>query len=660
MDEQKTGRKRGVSRKHRLSVVGRAILLGIALLVVGAVGLLAVYLQSGRSPAPRRRAPAPSGEPREVARSPKPAKAAVESQKGAGDKEQIRDGAAGDREPQAEFAELLERGILALEEGKSAQAVSLLRRACALNPESAEGWLAVVAALRVARDFGQAWQSCERALASVPGDLTGLRREFSHLARDCGRPAVALAQAELILAAHPEDGDAHLVAAQALLNLGRSHAALEHASQAVRSAPGEPAAQVALGRALAEEGRASEAVIVLRRVLAEYPGSPHASLALARALRLLGDEEGARAALAAVDSQLANGGQLIEVVLPEDANLPPGVFNSEKAVAAMAAAERAELLLRDGKGAEAIAEYQRLADANPDLHSIHYRLAELMLLSGRPEAARKLAEQRLARDAGEAGAHTILASVYLSSNLLGLAGAECAKALAGPAGSPAVIDARKVLAVVHNRSGRPKEAATEMQAYLSLRPNDGDAILRLAAFQQASGDLPGALQTLRDGAQRFPKEPAFAAQEAMALRQSGDRGGAIAAVRKTIELGGDGATNFLMLATMLLEERDIAGATASARVAREKAPASHLVADTLGWCLVQGGQLEEALPHLQFALSVFPDAPRYRFHHAVLLRRQSRVPEALAELRAALASPRQYPERQEAEALLAELTGGAK
>jgi thioredoxin-like negative regulator of GroEL len=57
------------------------------------------------------------------------------------------------------------------------------------------------------------------------------------------------------------------------------------------------------------------------------------------------------------------------------------------------------------------------------------------------------------------------------------------------------------------------------------------------------------------------------------------------------------------------------------------------------------------------ALGILPAAPRYRYHHAVLLHRQQKSDEAAGELRTALASPRQFPERQAAQKLLATLTG---
>ena len=558
-----------------------------------------------------------------------------------------------------QLEKLLAAGKAVLAEGKVAQAVLLFRKACVHTPDSPAAWLGLIEACRRAGDFTQAWRACESALGSVIGDQTEVHRAFARLALDCGRMNAALAQATEVLAKQPDDAGANLLTALSLLGLGRSGAALEHARKAVKGAPDSLPAQVALGRALADEEQPSAAVEVLRRVLATAPGSPHACLALARALRQLGDDEGARKTLAMVDKQLgAEGGRLVEVILEPDGELPEGALGSAPAVAVEAAVERAELLLRAGKVKEGIAEFGRLATENPELHSIHYRFAELTLLSGQAEAARKLAEAQLARAKGaDASPHVILARVFLKKRLFGLARKECQKALAGTLDRRATLSARKTLAVACNRSGDPKQAVAEMQEYLKDRPDDRDAICRLSVFLLGAEDPDAAFKTLRTAATRFPDDPLFPGQEAILRLKAGDREGATAALRKAVELGAKGVRLYLQLASLLLEKNQTVEALAVARLAKEKAPSAHLVADTLAWCLIRNDRLDEALPHIQFALGVLPAAPRYRYHHAVLLHRQQKSAEAAGELQTALASPRQFPERQAAEKLLATLTG---
>ena len=665
-----------------MSIWARLFLVGLGLLTLAVVSLVVVV--SLRKEPPQtvsETAPVPAAAPREASpagATPREASPAVAAQPTASAATEARpvpspvraapltaspSGATLAKAEEADAsrrARQLERKLAAaMAEGKVAQAVILFRKACVYTPDSQAAWLGLIDACRQAGDFTQAWRACESALGSVIGDQTEVHRAFAHLALDCGRAEAAIVQATDILARQPEDADAHLVKALALLALGRSGAALEHSRKAVKGAPDSQAAQVALGRALADEEQPAAAVEVLRRVLATSPGSPHASLALARALRQLGDDEGARDALAMVDKQLvAPGARLVEVVLEPNGELPDGALGSDRAVAVAAAVERAELLVRAGKGKEGIAEFGRLATENPELHSIHYRLAELTLLSGQAEAARKLAEAQLARAPGaDARPHVILARVFLRKRLFGLAREECRKALAGTLDRRSEPSARKTLAVACNRSGDPKQAVVEMQAYLKGRPDDRDAICRLSVFLLVAEDTEGAFETLRAAATRFPDDSVFPGQEALLLLQTGDREGATAALRKAVELGAKSVRLYLQLVSLLLEKNQVVEALAVARLAKEKAPSAHLVADTLAWCLIRNDRLDEALPHIQLALGILPAAPRYRYHHAVLLHRQQKSDEAAGELRTALASPRQFPERQAAQKLLATLTG---
>jgi len=676
MSSEKQSRNRQQSCRPRMSIWARLLLVGLGLLSLVAVGLLVLSRLQRTAPAetvaevaPAVRTAARTASPTNTARPIAPAIQAAPSRVPATQAAPPTAASLGAALAKAEkddvtrrarqLAKLLAAGKAVQAEGKVAQAVLLFRKACLHTPDSPAAWLGLIEACRRAGDFTQAWRACESALGSVIGDQTEVHRAFAHLALDCGRMDAAVAQAAEVLAKQPDDAGAHLVTAFSLLGLGRSGVALEHARKAAKRAPDSLAAQVALGRALADEEQPSAAVEVLRRVLATSPGSPHASLALARALRQLGDDEGARKTLAMVDKQLgAEEGRLVEVILEPDGDLPAGALGSGAAVAVEAAVERAELLVRAGKVKEGIAEFGRLATENPELYSIHYRFAELTLLSGQAEAARKLAEAQLARASGaDASPHVILARVFLKKRLFGLAREECQRALAGTLDRRATLSARKTLAVACNRSGDPKQAVAEMQEYLKGRPDDRAAICRLSVFLLGAEDPDTAFKTLRAAATRFPEDPLFPGQEALLRLKTGDREGATAALRKAVELDAKGVRIYLHLASLLLGKNQTAEALAVARLAKEKAPSAHLVADTLAWCLIRNDRLDEALPHIQFALSILPAAPRYRYHHAVLFHRQQKSDQAAGELRTALASPRQFPERQAAEKLLATLTG---
>jgi putative PEP-CTERM system TPR-repeat lipoprotein len=93
-----------------------------------------------------------------------------------------------------------------------------------------------------------------------------------------------------------------------------------------------------------------------------------------------------------------------------------------------------------------------------------------------------------------------------------------------------------------------------------------------------------------------------------------------------------------------------------ARKAHGLAPNSPSVADTLAVILLDTGKAQEAMQLLQSARQAAPDSPAIQFHFARALAANGLNEAAVAELRTLLKGDRVFSERQQAEALLAELS----
>jgi predicted Zn-dependent protease len=93
-----------------------------------------------------------------------------------------------------------------------------------------------------------------------------------------------------------------------------------------------------------------------------------------------------------------------------------------------------------------------------------------------------------------------------------------------------------------------------------------------------------------------------------------------------------------------------------ARKAHTLAPNSPNVADTLAVILLDTGETQEPFELLKAARQSAPDSPAIHFHYAQALAANGRGEAAAGELRELLKGDRVFPERPEAEALLAELT----
>jgi Flp pilus assembly protein TadD len=76
--------------------------------------------------------------------------------------------------------------------------------------------------------------------------------------------------------------------------------------------------------------------------------------------------------------------------------------------------------------------------------------------------------------------------------------------------------------------------------------------------------------------------------------------------------------------------------------------------DTLGWILVERNQLDRALPLLQKAVTLSPQAGDIRFHYAAALSKKGDKAQARKELEAALAGPA-FASGNEARSMLSQL-----
>jgi len=92
-----------------------------------------------------------------------------------------------------------------------------------------------------------------------------------------------------------------------------------------------------------------------------------------------------------------------------------------------------------------------------------------------------------------------------------------------------------------------------------------------------------------------------------------------------------------------------------ARLAYEVAPDDGSVIDTLGWILLQKGEIDEGVRTLQKAAATASDNPEIRYHLAFGLAKQGKETEAIGILESVLNGGEDFASRKDAEKLLAEL-----
>ena len=93
-------------------------------------------------------------------------------------------------------------------------------------------------------------------------------------------------------------------------------------------------------------------------------------------------------------------------------------------------------------------------------------------------------------------------------------------------------------------------------------------------------------------------------------------------------------------------------ALATAEQAVKLAPDTPAVLDTLGWMLVEQGDVKRAVPVLQKAVSLAPAAPELRYHLAVALSKSGDKINARKELDMLLSNNKSFPQIEDAKTLL--------
>jgi putative PEP-CTERM system TPR-repeat lipoprotein len=169
-------------------------------------------------------------------------------------------------------------------------------------------------------------------------------------------------------------------------------------------------------------------------------------------------------------------------------------------------------------------------------------------------------------------------------------------------------------------SGQAREAETRMAAWLKAHPEDLSTRTYLAGTMLASRQYPAAIG-------HFQYVVAKDTGNVVALND---------------------------LAWAYQQEKD-PRAQATAEQALQLAPDNPAVLDTLGWIVLQQGDVKRAAALLRKAAALAPKAPEVQYHLSVALAKSGDKGGARKQLEQLLAANKDFPQRAEAQALLTQL-----
>jgi putative PEP-CTERM system TPR-repeat lipoprotein len=378
----------------------------------------------------------------------------------------------------------------------------------------------------------------------------------------------------------------------------------------------------------------------------------------------------------------------------------------------------ARLASSQGKTGEAIAWLERGCKENPEALGLALRLTEAYSRNGERQKALVLAQKLQASNPSNPDALAMLAQVYYANKNIGAATESLARlaALLPASAAPhmrlatlqlsmhdeaaAIASLKKALALDPDLL----DAQMTLLNVLLGQKKFAEAASLAASVQQRHPDLPAGYKLEGDlhSAQQQPAPALKAYERAFRLGNSGalliQVHGALVSLGKAAEADArmalwfkdhpdDVATRLYYASSKLVMHDDKAAieqleavlrqdpanvialndlawtyqrvgdrhALALAEQAYRLAPASPAIMDTLGWICLASGDLARALPLLQKASALAPDASEIRYHFALVLAKSGDKRGARRELERLLASPAEFPRRAEVKAFLATL-----
>jgi putative PEP-CTERM system TPR-repeat lipoprotein len=585
------------------------------------------------------------------------------------------------------------RAAILIERGNQAGAVNVLKSALASHPDNAVLLGLLSDAYAKSGRLAEAAATLDRIPASSPQDEeTRLRLAGQFLA--VGRPEGALNELKFAGASAPLSVPVAMLATEAMLAVGKVDQSAAIAEDLIRQAPNDPARETLRGIVALSKENAAAARGHFEKALALDPDFAAAAIDLAQTYRLEKRLDDARAVfertlarspkniallMARADLEFAAGKSADAIVWLERARvadqraLAPlfrlvGAYLAQKNAAGAVAVARelyaiapsnpqavaalGEAMIASGDRTHAIAAFRRVVELTQQAPEALARLADVLVLDSKTAEANDLIRKAVATNPADAGLRQTLVALARSSNTVAATiGFARELGTRNPA-DPAVDELTGQLLEADSQY----EAAAQAYAAGNAKAASSRLTLRRAQAQIRADALDAARATLADWLDKQPNDRAARVLLAELLARRNDVAGAIEEYERLVA---DKGTDPLALneLALLYQQKGDGRATATAEMAFAAAPRSPVIADTLGWILVQQGEIERGAALLRQAAAAPATAPTVRYHLAVALDDTGQRAEAKRLLDELLRTNAPFPEREAAEKLMAQLGG---
>lgn len=303
--------------------------------------------------------------------------------------------------------------------------------------------------------------------------------------------------------------------------------------------------------------------------------------------------------------------------------------------------------LATGDHSAAVETFNRITLKAPRSPEAHLRLAQALIADKQTAMARDSLKKAIQLKPGFDNAQVALIRLELADNKPEAALQIARQIQTRQPKSPLGYDFEGDILVAQKRI--PHAIKAYEQALAKGETSTG--LIKLHRAVHLSGDAKSAEQRLTGWFKQHPDDGVVRAYAAEFYMTTGRDPDAIAQYEAALKLAPRNAMVLNNLAYLYQRSKD-SRALGTAERAYELAPDHPGVKDTLGWILLQHGQLPRAVELLGGAASKAPKAGSIRYHYGVALARSGKKAEARKELQAAIASEQKFPELEEAKTLL--------
>jgi putative PEP-CTERM system TPR-repeat lipoprotein len=472
-------------------------------------------------------------------------------------------------------------------------------------------------------EFDQALEVAERLIRAKPNDPTGYNVQgVAYLGKQDFRNARK--SFEKALAVHPGDVPSLTSLAELDVRQKNSESARKRYQMLLDKDPKYVPALIGMANVEALNGKETETLTWLKKAKAAHPEALAPRLALGTYHLRHKDNRAALAEL--TEAQLFHPDNADLLNLLAEAQAANGEVTDSIATYRKLVATHPDLplayyglgmaLSNNKQFAEAAENLQKAIQKKPDFIAASVALAHLEIRSGHPDKAMKLAMDL------QKAAPKSAAGLALEGDLLMI---------------------RK----------RYADAAKTYQKAIGVEPT-GLLAIKLHSAQAEAGNVKEADAKLEQWMKGHPDDLVVLEYSATRNLKADRNRLAIDQFERVLQKAPNNIFTLNNLAVLYKREND-PRAAATAERAYKLAPGSPMVADTLGWILVEHGATSRGLDLLQKAAAASPDNSEIQYHLAVALAKAGDKAKSRQQLEALLAGDKTFPQREAAEALLKKL-----